>query len=162
MSINPALLSSKDPTWQTPDCVLDRVRRIGPIGLDPCTVGGNPTNARAFYTPQEDGLECSWQTFSGHVIYVNPPYGRGIGPWVDKCREASLDGEIVVALLPARTDTRWFPWDADALCFWRGRLKFRGAPAPAPFPSVVAFWGGPLPRQFFKLAFEDAGTVVYL
>lgn len=163
VALNKALLSSKDPTWQTPDCVLDRVRRIGPIGLDPCTVEENPTNAHAIFTPYDDGLVHAWFTHdTSHVVYVNPPYGRGIGPWVNKCSEAYLDGETVVALLPARPDTRWFPWDANALCFWRGRLKFRGAPAPAPFPSVLAFWGDRPARDRFEAAFQDAGKVVVL
>ena len=32
------LHSSVKQDWQTPDDVLDVVRQVGPIGLDPCTV----------------------------------------------------------------------------------------------------------------------------
>lgn len=158
------LMSSAKDDWQTPDCVLDRVRMIAPIGLDPCTAEDNPVGARWFYTPEDDGLSKSWWTkVENHeLIYVNPPYGRGIGAWVDKCREAAKVYDRVVALLPARTDTKWFPWDADAICFWRGRLKFRGAPAPAPFPSAVVWWHRGYSRQPFIDAFGDAGKVVLL
>lgn len=126
-----------------------------------------PTMERlAPHTILSDGLATPWDGVGNDLIYCNPPYGRGIGAWVDKCREAAAAGETVIALLPARTDTRWFPWDADALCFWKGRLTFKGAPAPAPFPSVVAFWPGrafdrsPNRAGAFILAFADAGPVV--
>lgn len=136
------LMSSKNPTWETPDCILYRVRQIDFIGLDPCTTDANPTDARHFFTPAQDGLALEWSTgITGGLIYCNPPYGQGIQHWVDKCRQAARTGERVIALLPSRTDTRWFPWDADVLCFWRGRLTFQGARWPAPFPSVIAGWG---------------------
>ena len=65
-----------------------------------------------------------------------------------------------VMLLPARTDTRW--WEslitADALLFWRGRLRFVGAPAPAPFPSVIAYWGHCVTRS--RGAFAPHGWMV--
>lgn len=156
------LMTSNNGGWQTPECVLDRVRRVGPIGLDPCTVESNPTRAASFFMLANDGLSCAWRPQDAGVdglIYCNPPYGRGIGAWVDKCRQAAAADETVIALLPARTDTRWFPWDATALCFWKGRLTFKGAPAAAPFPSVVAFWGE-LAGNFAN-EFADAGKVVY-
>ena len=156
------LMSSAKDTWQTPECVLERVRRVAPIGLDPCTVPENPTDALFIYTPDDNGLTQPWYTYGDEhaLIYVNPPYGRGIGAWVSKCCEASEWGETVIALLPARTDTLWFPWGADAICFWHGRLTFKGAPAPAPFPSAVVFWGSNVGA--FREAFKGAGKVVML
>ena len=32
-----------------------------------------------FYTKPEDGLDKCWK---GHTVFVNPPYGRGIGAWI--------------------------------------------------------------------------------
>jgi hypothetical protein len=57
-------------------------------------------------------------------------------------------GCTVVALVPARTDTRWFHeyvWDSEtdmpkryvSVRFVKGRLKFGGATSGAPFPSMV-------------------------
>lgn len=71
---------------------------------------------------------------------MNPPYGRGIGEWVQKAYESwALNGATVVCLLPARTDTRW--WHdycmLGAITFVRGRLRFGNAVASAPFPSAV-------------------------
>ena len=158
--MNKVLLSSTKDTWQTPDTVLERVRRIAPIGLDPCTTDENPVGATFFYTPKDDGLAMPWDfDDDGSLVYCNPPYGRGIRPWVRKCDSTLM--RTVVALLPARVDTRWFPWTADALCFWRGRLTFKGAPAPAPFPSVLAIWaadGTHVDR--FKWEFRHVGKVI--
>lgn len=156
------LMSSADGTWQTPDNVLELVRRVGNIGLDPCTVESNPTGAWHFCTPEHDGLARPWKAPGNSLIYVNPPYGRGIGAWIAKCHAAAAEGNRVIALLPARTDTKWFPWNADAACFWKGRLTFRGADAPAPFPSVVVWWHRGASRQLFKRVFDDAGKVVML
>lgn len=51
----------------------------------------------------------------------------------------------MVALLPARTDTRWWSdvMEATELRFIRGRVKFGGSVTGAPFPSVIAIWGTP-------------------
>lgn len=155
------LMSSAKPDWQTPDVVLDLVRQFngGTIGLDPCTVDDNPTGARHWYTPREDGLSQDWCGYG--LVYVNPPYGRTIGHWTAKCISAYLDGAEIVALLPARTDARW--WQVEigavpAVCFWRGRLRFRGAEASAPFPSAIWYLG---PRRFaFRDAFSPRGWVI--
>ena len=75
--------------------------------------------------------------------------------------EAAL-GEEIIALLPARVDTKWFQEDifptAAAICFWKGRLTFLGAPAPALFPSAVVYWGPNVQR--FVSAFQTAGTII--
>lgn len=51
--------------------------------------------------------------------------------------------EILVYLLPARTDTRWFHdfcMKANEIRFLRGRLKFGGAKNSAPFPSMIVIF----------------------
>ncbi len=82
---------------------------------------------------KRDGLTADW---NGHV-WCNPPYGRGIKDWVLK---ASQHYDLVVMLLPARTDTKWFHEivlpNADVE-FIKGRLKFGGGLSPAPFPSMI-------------------------
>ena len=60
-----------------------------------------------------------------------------------KAYEESLNGALVVCLLPARTDTRWW-WDyarRGQVWFLRGRLKFGKAKNSAPFPSAVVIFG---------------------
>lgn len=160
MSLDP-LMSSANPNWQTPAAVLNPVRCLGGnyIALDPCTTPDNPCNAAAFFTPAVDGLAQDWSAHGG-PIYVNPPYGRALPPWVAKCHDEADRGCEIVLLIPARTDTRWWQdhiVSADALCFWRGRLKFVGAKDAAPFPSALVYWG-PRPLAFMT-EFQPFGWV---
>ncbi len=66
---------------------------------------------------------------------MNPPYGREIGKWV-----AKLANNTGVALLPARTDTKWFHdyiYGKAEIRFIKGRLKFGDGKNSAPFPSMT-------------------------
>lgn len=159
--MNPALMSSRRQDWRTPKVVLDLVRQVGPIALDPCTDSDNPTGALMFATT--NGLSLPWHSskpFGGGLVFCNPPYSRSLRDWSEKCvMEANLGAEII-ALVPARTDTMW--WSvmtvANAFCFWRGRLRFEGAPASAPFPSALVYFGR---RTFlFGRVFGPYGWVV--
>jgi phage N-6-adenine-methyltransferase len=160
---SPALFSSDRPDWNTPAEVLELVRHLGPIGLDPCSNAASIVGAAVEWRlPEVDGLEMPW---GGHgLVFLNPPYGRGINLWTRRC--CIVPGvrppeDQVVALVPARTDTAWWTEAVeavDAVCFWRGRLTFLGAPNPAPFPSALLYYGPH--RHRFASIFEPRGWVV--
>lgn len=83
-----------------------------------------------------DGLSRSWEG----VCWRNPPYGKEVSAWVRRAWRASVAGNTVVMLLPARTDTAWFHdwiYGKAEIRFIRGRLKFGGSKNSAPFPSMV-------------------------
>lgn len=139
MSLNRALFTSCLETWRTPEDLFAALEREFRFTLDPCPAR-NPEDAGLplFGT---DGLHISW---AGERVYCNPPYGRSVGRWLEKAREA----ELAVYLLPARTDTKWwhdYALKADEVRFVRGRLRFNGADAGAPFPSVLLIFRGKLP-----------------
>lgn len=145
---DPALVSSENMCWQTPSVVLGAIRStMGAITLDPCTVESNPTGAEEYLTPAHtpDGLHASWTVLATEgLIYVNPPYGRGLGKWATKCVVEARAGAEIILLVPARPDTKWFGevlLECTSVAFWRGRLRFNDAPAPAPFPSALFYWG---------------------
>jgi site-specific DNA-methyltransferase (adenine-specific) len=124
---------------ETPQPFFDELSWIfGGFDLDPCATKANAKCAR-FFTKADDGLAQRWEG----KVFVNPPYGRDIPLWVRKAYEESLRGALVVCLLPARTDTRW--WQDYArrgqVWFLRGRLKFGKAKNSAPFPSAVVIFG---------------------
>ena len=106
------------------------------FSIDVCALPENAKCAR-YYTPAHDGLSMAWEG----ICWMNPPYGRQIGRWVEKAyHEAKYRRATVVCLLPARTDTQWFQdfcLRSKDIRFIRGRLKFGGAKNSAPFPSVV-------------------------
>lgn len=137
-----ATVSSVKMDWRTPEWLLDIARIAsddGQIALDPCTTADNPTNAKRFYTPAEDGLAQDWTTDG--VLWCNPPYGRELKHWAAKWIDADADTKFF--LCPARVDQPWFweLYDAAQIVFLRKRVKFVGAETGAPFPSVLAISG---------------------
>jgi phage N-6-adenine-methyltransferase len=125
------LFSSARAAWGTPVEVYAALDAEFGFTLDPCPLREESEAGMSLFGT--DGLHDSW---SGHRVFCNPPYGRGVDRWLAKAREAIL----AVYLLPARTDTRWWhdhAMKADEIRFLRGRLTFAGASAPAPFPSCV-------------------------
>jgi len=138
--------SSKTQEWETPQWLFDELNAEFHFTLDPCA---NPENAKCarYFTKEMDGLARSWV---GHGVFMNPPYGREIESWVYKAWSESrlfthqMESTLVVGLLPARTDTRWFHeyiYDrATEIRFLKGRLRFVGAKHSAPFPSMVVIW----------------------
>ncbi|MGQ0620903.1 MAG: DNA N-6-adenine-methyltransferase [Panacagrimonas sp.] len=132
---NDLMFSSATDLWATPQDFFDRLHSVFRFGVDVCAL---PENAKCqtYYSPDDDGLKKDW---SG-VCWMNPPYGREIGAWVEKAyRSAKENGATVVCLLPARLDTRW--WHdycaKGEVLFVRGRLKFGGSKNAAPFPNAV-------------------------
>jgi hypothetical protein len=77
---------------------------------------------------------------------MNPPYGRAIGDWMKKAYEPSrTTAEIVVCLVPARTDTRWWHDYAERGKHrpLKGRVRFGDAKNSAPFPSMLVWFRRP-------------------
>lgn len=141
-SLTQKVMFSRDSTeWGTPLELYHKLDQEFGFTLDPCTTEDNPLQVKSFLTIEDDGLRYSWR---GHHVYCNPPYGRGVGKWLAK----ALEADLAVYLLPARTDTLWFHtycWPIGSLKtqeirFLKGRLTFRGAPAPAPFPSMLVIF----------------------
>lgn len=132
------MFSSKSCEWETPIELFERLDARYHFTLDVCATSKN-AKCKRYFTREDDGLSQEW---SG-VCWMNPPYGRGIGQWVRKAYEASLLGNTVVCLLPARTDTAW--WHdycmKGEITFIRGRLRFGGCSNSAPFPSAIVVFG---------------------
>jgi len=142
--LNTVLFSSGCDNWETPPELFVALDTEFHFTLDPCA---SPANAkcRCFYTKQTDGLSSSWR---GERVFCNPPYSRNQqDAWVRKCwQEGQQPGTIVVALLPARTDTKRFHkyiYHHAEIRFLEGRVRFVGANSGAPFPSMVVIWRGP-------------------
>ena len=106
--------------------------------LDVCALAENAKCIR-FFSPKDDGLKQLWQG----SCWMNPPYGREIGLWVQKAFESAQAGATVVCLLPARTDTQWwhrYVLKAAEVRYIEGRLKFGGGANSAPFPSAIVIF----------------------
>lgn len=115
----------------------------------------------------EDAFAVEWHAF-GRVGFVNPPYSRAdklsCDPWTRRAEQEARLGFTTVALLPVRTDTRWwnkYVMEADEIRTIPHRVAFtvpmhvlaahndtRLANGKAPlkklagagFPSAVVIW----------------------
>lgn len=149
----PALFSSKDHDWATPDWLYQALDRRFRFTLDAAAVPAT-AKAKSFYTPADDALAQPWP---GRV-YLNPPYGRVIGEWIDKAYHEATAGaaDLVVCLIPSRTDTAyWHDFVRfGEVWFVRGRIKFERPEADrnsAPFPSAIVIFrpGHPTPTTAY-------------
>lgn len=110
--------SRQKDEWLTPPGII---HALGDFDLDPCAPVHRPwSTATHHYTVLDDGLIKPW---FGRV-WMNPPYGRETGIWLNKLATHG-DG---IALVFARTETKMFfkfIWsEANAILFMRGRLAF--------------------------------------
>jgi hypothetical protein len=121
--------ASQKCNWHTPKSLYEALDAEFHFNDDPCPEGGML------------GLDRAW----GTATFCNPPYGSAVTEWIKKGVAEAKSGKMIVFLLAARTDTRWFhdlvlPGDPE-IRFIKGRLHFseRGS---APFPSMVVIFRG--------------------
>ena len=138
--ITKGMMSSNTDLWATPKSFFDKLNTIYNFNIDVCAL---PDNAKCekYFTPEIDGLSQDWLG----TCWMNPPYGREIGKWIEKAYNEAQKVNTIVALLPARTDTKWFHnWIYEMhgveVEFIRGRLKFGDSKNSAPFPSMVVIF----------------------
>lgn len=115
---------SYSDNWATPKNIYNDFMKHGFI--DPC-----PLNSLV------DNLDTD---FGPVNLFINPPYSD-IPTWVDFAinHHKKYPYNIVVLLVPARTDTKWFHKLLSYGCnitFIKGRLKFNDCKTSAPFPSI--------------------------
>ncbi len=141
--------------WATPPELFQTLDSEFQFDLDPAAAEWNHKCAE-FFTIKEDGLKQKWH---GNV-FMNPPYGRKITHWVEKAYEEYLSKavaesrrsavDVVVGLLPARTDPQWFHKYINGkaeIRFLPGRIYFireDGSTGRSPWGSMVVVWRGDL------------------
>lgn len=157
--MNSALMfSRKTDEWSTPDDFFAELNCEFAFAVDVAATQENrkcewyfgPDHALAML---RDSLAVDWiaqlrlTRLPSMACWMNPPYSQ-CREFIAKAAREAQRGCTVVCLVPSRTDTRWWHehvWDAERhrprpgveVRFIKGRLKFGGATAGAPFPSVV-------------------------
>jgi phage N-6-adenine-methyltransferase len=152
--------SSAGVEWSTPQYLFDDLNSVFDFTLDPCATIEN-AKCEKFYTIKEDGLAQSW---GGERVFCNPPYGRSLGPWIEKSyNEYHGEAELIVLLVPARTDVKWqhkyVLGHANYICFMRGRLKFGGSDNYALFPNEIVVYTKHLTQEQYDVL-NKYGTVL--
>ena len=140
--INKGIMSSDSNEWYTPNYIVAFIEsEYGKINIDPCAAS-TTSIGEVNYTIDDDGLSKEWDK---EVVFVNPPYGSEIKEWVKKSyKEQQKHNNIVILLIPARTDTTYWHWwifpHYSEIYFLKGRIKFEtteGEGESAPFPSAL-------------------------
>jgi len=167
--INKGLFTSNTPEWETPQDFFDELDKEFNFQFDVCATKENAKVGR-FWNKDEDGLKQDWSKVSGWK-WMNPPYGEPEQPCkkvckkkkcvkrghhnneyipgiIDFVKKANEEGNVV-ALLPSRTDPKWFhnyiyKKPNTEIRFIKGRLKFGGAKNSAPFPSMIVIFNKPI------------------
>ena len=146
------VFSRQSDEWSTPPDFFAKLHQIHHFTLDAAASFQNSKLTNYFgldhvLADHRDALAVLNWAYFGKSIWCNPPYSLG-AKFIAKAVEATTMGATVVMLLPARTDTKWYQtyvWDTVRECFRpgvhvnfvKGRLKFGGSKAGAPFPSIV-------------------------
>lgn len=138
--------------WLTPRSIIET---LGPFDLDPCAAPEpRPWDtAVVHYTEADNGLTQAWQGY----VWCNPPYGEETGIWLSRLAEHNNG----VALVFARTDTKWFQTVAEhasLLLFLNGRLAFHrpdgSLDKKAGAPSVLIAFGNHVKKQLRASGFK--------
>lgn len=88
--------------WQTPPEVFDPLMREFQFDLD-AAADGETTRVPIYLT---DALGAD--DWNGTRIWMNPPYGSKLEPFVRRAAHEADKGKIVVALIPFRCRAAWF------------------------------------------------------
>lgn len=147
------IFSSARSDWRTPPELWRPLHEEFGFTLDVCATKANAIVPRYIgpdhHDPMlRDAITSTWGR--GEVCFMNPPYARDEGISIDPFIDAAYDNShanVVIALVPARVDTRWWHRDvmrADEVRLIPHRVKFlrpdgRSADS-AGFPSAIVIW----------------------
>lgn len=122
--------------WATPASLFDPLDMVFHFNLD---IAASPENSKCdrFFSYENSAMENDWNGRG----WCNPPYSRdpkdpaslGVKDFLARGFQQMEENpacQIICFLVSAATDTAWFQdycFNADILCFIRGRLKFEGA-----------------------------------
>ena len=132
--------SSEDSTWRTPPDLFAALDREFEFEVDAAAYACSALCSDYFgpdhFDPDKrDAFAATWPKCA---IWLNPPYGREVGRWMDMAWRWSQLGSTVVLLVMACTDTAWwhdYAAKADEIRLIRGRIRFlrgdSGKPAAA-------------------------------
>ena len=155
-----AVLQANSVEWWTPSIYIETARKVmGGIDLDPASIAeANLTvKAKRFFDRAVNGLTKEW---SGR-IWLNPPYGREVQPFIEKLLDEWRSGHVsqaVVLLNSNSIESMWFvPLRQFPLCIPRGRIHFISPdiePRSATHGSVFVYCGNrhlAFARHFCKI-----------
>lgn len=144
----PSENNARSVKWSTPDWLFEKLHEEFCFQMDACASAQN-AKCEAYIDEEQDCLATEWNIgavsrFANSAAWMNPPWGRRIGRFIQRAHEQSKRHRmIVVCLLPASTDTRWWRdwvWSASEVRLITGRLHFTrddGYTGPSLQPAAI-------------------------
>lgn len=119
------MFSSENLKWATPPSLVADLATVFDFTFDLAADTNNV--CERFLTKKDNFLTYPMAKLFG-INWLNPPYGRGIGSFLDKAHAGAHNGQFTtIALVPARTDTAWWFRNATpgiGIVLIEGRLTF--------------------------------------
>ncbi len=141
MKGNKVLHSSASDEWSTPQDFFDILDKEFEFDVDGAATNENKK------CPEYCTDYLNFKASPCKVIWLNPPYSM-CAEFMKKSWELAMEGHVIVCLIPARTDTKYWHEYCSRACeirFLKGRLKFGNSTNSAPFPSAVVIFNGVQP-----------------
>jgi phage N-6-adenine-methyltransferase len=136
--VDQSWFNAKSIEYETPDYIFNPLNDEFHFTLDVAATSQN-TKCKKYFTKEDDGLIQKW---SG-ICWMNPPFGKIMQKWVRKAYSEWRNGITVVALLPVRTNTKWwheYIQDIAQVKFIRGEVKFKGFDRGLWMPMCIVIW----------------------
>lgn len=135
--------NSKKQEWETPVDLFLKLWREFKFDFD-LAADMNNRMCDKFFNEEDDALSQTWNG----SCWLNPPYGNRKAPlkkWIMKAdAEVQKNPDlIVVAIIPARTNTEWFHnycLGKYEIRFIKGRPKFGDADHGLPQPLMLVIF----------------------
>jgi len=136
--VDQSWFNAKSVEYETPDEIFQPLEKEFGMTLDVSATNEN-AKCKKFLTIDDDGLACEWDNKN----WMNPPFGRVMQKWVRKAHAEFQNGKMTVALIPARTNTKWWHecvQDIAEVRFIRGEVKFKGFERGLWMPMCIVIW----------------------
>lgn len=168
MVFNTRTENSKD-VWETPQYFFELLDKEFHFDID-VAASDNNTKCSEYITEAQDGLKQQWNLYSDlqpTKVFCNPPY-KDIDKWIEKgFREGLILFNIVVMLIPVRSDTQyWHEYIMKAkevrLCKGRINFEINGKSQGSPnFASCVVVFDGEHEAKFSTMYHKEKDLIKY-
>ena len=161
-----AMYLSTTNEWGTPPEIIECVHKVFDIELDPASneVFNKTVKAKRIFTFEDNGMSKNWSSKS---LFLNPPYGREVGYFVNRLCDQFDQGYVdeAILLINSNTSTTYYQnalFFSSALCLPSTRIAFidaQGIQQTSPRYSNSVFYFGDRYYEFSD-AFEHIGHVI--
>lgn len=119
IATDPSTHQGKSNTWYTPEIYISS---LGKFDLDPCTMSTRPFNTAIVHYEHDLGVNGLSERWFGRV-WLNPPYGKEMEPFVDKFIQHQ-DGLCLIFARMGNKSVQKLIRSRANFFFLRKRIKF--------------------------------------